>query len=59
MGDSAAALRALLGQFSRGALLDQQRSAPRLGATAELLHALSHIPDDGSDEGFFDLLLLR
>lgn len=62
-GDHAEQLEALLQNFSHGAVLKQGGGS--IGANtleiktrAELFHALSHfMAHDGSDDGFFDLLL--
>lgn len=59
MGDSAAALQALLLGFPYAVLLGHQPLEGRLRATAELFAQLAFFPSDGSDEGFFDLLLSR
>ena len=58
-GDSAQALFALLVQFPYAGLLDARGSLDRLEPTAAFLHRLAWIPQDGSDEGFFDLVLAR
>jgi len=58
-GDSAAQLDSLLQMFPYAALLQQAgRASIELRQRAELLGALSHfMAHDGSDEGFFDVLL--
>jgi FkbM family methyltransferase len=59
MGDSAQALQELLLAFPHAVLLGYQSLEGRLRATATLFAQLAWIPTDGSDEGFFDLLLSR
>jgi FkbM family methyltransferase len=59
MGDSAEALHALLATFPYAALLDQERGPTLHKSSAEFLASLAWIPTDGSDPGFFDLLLTR
>jgi FkbM family methyltransferase len=60
MGDSASALYAALGAFPYAALLDQHAPAPHaLQRSTQLFESMSWIPADGSDEGFFDLLLSK
>ena len=59
MGDSAEALAALLSEFRYAALLDQHTARPPLYTTPDLLRALASLSADRSDEGFFDLVLLR
>jgi FkbM family methyltransferase len=60
MGDSANALYAALSAFPYAALLDQHAPAPRtLQDSAQLFASMAWIPADGSDEGFFDLLLSK
>ena len=59
-GDSAEALQALLTEhFAFGTVLDQAGARPRLAPIAELFGALAWVATDGSDRGFFDLLLTR
>jgi hypothetical protein len=57
-GDSAGALHALLAQFPYAALLTSAARGP-LQPTRALLDSLAWVPKDGSDEGFFDLVLTR
>jgi FkbM family methyltransferase len=59
VGDSAQALFALLAQFPYAGLLDSRGSPDRLEPTVAFLQRLAWIPQDGSDEGFFDLVLAR
>lgn len=59
MGDSAQALQELLLDFPHAALLGYHSLDARLPNTATLFAQLAWIPSDGSDEGFFDLLLSR
>jgi len=57
-GDHAAQLESLLEVFPWGAVLKQDGSKLEPKPRAELFHALTHfMAHDGSDEGFFDLLL--
>jgi FkbM family methyltransferase len=59
-GDRAEALQALLSShFARGALLDQAGGPPQLVPIAALWDSLRWVATDGSDPGFFDLLLAR
>ena len=58
-GDHAEQLEALLQDFDWGAVLKQGSDTFELKTRAELFHALSHFMAlDGSDDGFFDLLLI-
>jgi FkbM family methyltransferase len=59
MGDSAEMLDQILKGFPFGAVLSAEGLPRRLRDTQELLRELSWIPTDGSDRGFFDLLLSR
>lgn len=59
MGDSTQALFSELGAFTHAALLDQHGPPRALRRSSELFEQLAWIPSDGSDEGFFDLLLSR
>jgi FkbM family methyltransferase len=60
MGDSASALYAALGALPYAALLDQHAPPPRtLQRSTQLFESMAWIPADGSDEGFFDLLLSK
>lgn len=60
MGDSAAALYAALRAFPYAALLDQHAPPPHtLQRSTQLFESMAWIPADGSDEGFFDLLLSK
>jgi FkbM family methyltransferase len=60
LGDRAEALQALLGaHFSLGCVLDQAGGAPQFVEIAELFRQLAWVATDGSDPGFFDLLLAR
>jgi FkbM family methyltransferase len=59
-GDSAEALQALLAEhFTLGTVLDQTGGRPQLAPIVELFAALDWVATDGSDRGFFDLLLAR
>lgn len=60
MGDSANALYAALTAFPYAALLEQNAPPPQLlQDRTQLLESMAWIPADGSDEGFFDLLLSK
>jgi FkbM family methyltransferase len=59
MGDSAEMLNEILTAFPFGAVLSAEGLPRRLTSTQELLQGLSWIPTDGSDRGFYDLLLSR
>jgi len=59
MGDSAELLGEILKGFPFGAVLSAEKAPRRLEGTPELLRGLSWIPSDGSDRGFYDLLLSR
>jgi FkbM family methyltransferase len=59
MGDSAELLGEILKGFPFGAVLSAESVPPRLTGTQELFQGLSWIPTDGSDRGFYDLLLSR
>jgi hypothetical protein len=59
MGDRAAQLHQSLRTFSHGVVLDQQALPDELLPVDQLLASLAHVPDDGSDDGFYDLLLAR
>ncbi|MDH5674008.1 MAG: FkbM family methyltransferase [Myxococcales bacterium] len=60
LGDDANELLSLLrSQFSHGAILEQQQPPRALEPIEAMLDNLSWIPTDGSDEGFFDLLVAR
>jgi FkbM family methyltransferase len=59
MGDSAAALQQALTTFPYATLLRDERPPDPLQDTTALFARLAWIPTDGSDEGFFDLLLAR
>ena len=59
MGDSAEMLGEILTAFPFGAVLSAEGLPRRLTGTQELLQGLSWIPTDGSDRGFYDLLLSR
>jgi FkbM family methyltransferase len=59
MGDSAETLNEILQGFPFGAVLSKEDLPRRLTSTRELLQGLSWIPTDGSDRGFYDLLLSR
>jgi FkbM family methyltransferase len=57
-GDHAAQLESLLDAFPWGAVLKQDGGKLEPKTRAELFHALAHfMAHDGSDDGFFDLLL--
>lgn len=57
-GDRAAQLEPLLERFPYAALLEQGKGALELKERAALFHALGcFMAHDGSDDGFFDLLL--
>lgn len=58
MGDGVAEFRGALGAFAWGCVLGVGRPLDLVPAT-ELFASLAWIPTDGSDEGFFDLLLSR
>lgn len=58
-GDRADQLEALLETFSHGAVLKQGSDALEWKTRSALFHALAHfMAHDGSDDGFFDLLLI-
>lgn len=57
-GESAEALASLLQTMPFGAVLGP-RFDGRLVTRAQVFESLAWIPDDGSDEGFFDVLLSR
>jgi FkbM family methyltransferase len=59
MGDSAQMLGEILKAFPFGAVLSAGSLPRQLTGTHELLQGLSWIPTDGSDRGFYDLLLSR
>jgi hypothetical protein len=59
MGDRAAELMAILRSFSHGAVLGEGDHPPRLTPIDHLFERLASLPTDGSDQGFFDLLLTR
>jgi FkbM family methyltransferase len=59
LGDSAEALHALLAAWPYAALIDQQTGPGALQDSRAFLASLGWIPTDGSDPGFFDLLLSR
>ncbi len=59
MGDRAEALQAVLRNFSHGAVLGQCEEASALRTLDEVFEQLAWVATDGSDEGFFDLLLSR
>ena len=59
MGDNAEMLGEILKAFPFGAVLSTERPSRRLTGTQELFQGLSWIPTDGSDRGFYDLLLSR
>ncbi len=60
MGDSVEALQRALRAFPYATLLPPLgRTPPRLQPTDALFASLAWIPRDGSDEGFFDLLLSK
>ena len=59
MGDSAEMLGEILKAFPFGTVLSAEGLPRRLTNTQELLQGLSWIPTDGSDRGFYDLLLSR
>ncbi|MGD8860954.1 MAG: FkbM family methyltransferase [Myxococcales bacterium] len=59
MGDRVARLHELLRAMPHGVVLQQDRLPRELAPVDEVLQWLSFIPDDGSDEGFFDLLFSR
>lgn len=59
MGDSAQALQQLLLCFPYAALHGFHSLDERLPSTESVFAQLAWIPTDGSDEGFFDLLLSR
>lgn len=59
MGDDVKRLQAALSVFSHAVVLDQAQPPQALAPLTEVLESLAWIPDDGSDEGFFDLLLGR
>jgi FkbM family methyltransferase len=58
-GDSAQALFALLASFPYAGVLDPRVPLEPLEPTAAFLRRLAWIPQDGSDEGFFDLIVSR
>jgi FkbM family methyltransferase len=58
-GDSAALLFEQLARFPYAGLLDPRSPVPQLEPTPSFLPRLAWIPADGSDEGFFDLVLAR
>jgi FkbM family methyltransferase len=57
-GDDAEALATILRELPYGAVLGPDFDAT-LAPSARMLQSLAWIPTDGSDEGFFDLLLSR
>jgi FkbM family methyltransferase len=59
MGDSAEALHDLLAALPYATLIDQRTGPGQMQDSRVFLDSLSWIPTDGSDPGFFDLLLSR
>ena len=58
-GSSVAELEQLLSDFPFAAILSDTQPGVALEPTPAVLQRLAWIPRDGSDEGFFDLLLAR
>lgn len=57
LGDRAAMLEPLLTRFPWAAVLPQDDRALSLAPRADVMRSLAWIAEDGSDQGFFDLLL--
>ena len=59
MGDSAERFWTLIKEFPFGAVLSQTSSEVSLQAVEEMSERLRWVPTDGSDDGFFDILVTR
>jgi FkbM family methyltransferase len=57
LGDRASMLEPLLARFEWAAVLAQDDRALSLAPRSDVLRSLAWIAEDGSDQGFFDLLL--
>jgi FkbM family methyltransferase len=57
VGDRASMLEPLLARFEWAAVLPQDERSFSLAPRSEVMRSLSWIAQDGSDQGFFDLLL--
>lgn len=59
MGDTPQRFQNLVDDFAYGAILDQTDSTVNLNNAEEMFQRLSWIPADGSDDGFFDVILAK
>lgn len=59
MGDTPERFQTLVKDFIFGAILDQNNSTVALDDATEMFRRLSWIPADGSDDGFFDIILAK